>query len=271
MKICIAGKNDITVNVIHFLIEEKKINREDVLVLPCDSVKQYDTWQKSVIKCANELGVKIVCLEDLYDIEDLVFVCVQYDRIIKQELFKSRLLYNTHFAYLPKYRGSYTSIVPILNGDEYSGVTIHEIEPGIDTGDIIDQVVFEIDIQDTMKDLYYKYMKYGYDLIVRNIDKLISGNYEKHKQPAIGASITYQKDMKYSFDGVDLNRTSFQIHNKIRAYIFEEYQLPEINGFKIIKSILTDVTIKPKTIEVMPEYLAIAGQDGYLIKAYYET
>ena len=40
----------------------------------------------------------------------------------------------------------YTSIWPIINGENYCGVTLHEIDSGIDTGDIIDQIKVKINI-----------------------------------------------------------------------------------------------------------------------------
>ena len=66
-----------------------------------------------------------------------------------------------------------------------------------------------------------------------------------------------------------MKRTSFEIHNRIRAFIFEEFQLPEIRGYRIYKSVLTD---KKKTAQMFvpnDSYIEITGIDGYVIKAYY--
>ena len=56
--------------------------------------------------------------------------------------FLNARLYNIHFSYLPAYKGMFTSALPIKNGEVDSGVTLHKIESGIDTGDIIDQIKF---------------------------------------------------------------------------------------------------------------------------------
>ena len=53
----------------------------------------------------------------------------------------------------------YTSCLPILNGETITGVTLHKIDSGIDTGYIIKQKVFKININDTARDLYLKYLK----------------------------------------------------------------------------------------------------------------
>ena len=47
----------------------------------------------------------------------------------------------------------YTSYWPIKNGEKKSGVTLHKIDSGIDTGDIISQLSFDID-EDTLFSLY---------------------------------------------------------------------------------------------------------------------
>ena len=50
------------------------------------------------------------------------------------------------------------SIFPILNGESTSGTTLHLIDHGIDTGDVITHNEFQIDLQDTCRDLYFKYL-----------------------------------------------------------------------------------------------------------------
>ena len=76
---------------------------------------------------------------------DLLFMSVEYDRIIKPALFASSRLYNVHFSLLPKYRGCNTAVWPILNGEAEHGVTLHEIDAGIDSGPIVAQRSFPID------------------------------------------------------------------------------------------------------------------------------
>ena len=59
----------------------------------------------------------------------------------------------------------FTSSLPLLYGDEYSGVTLHKIDDGIDTGDIIDQIKFNISSIDSARDLYFKYLENGLILL----------------------------------------------------------------------------------------------------------
>lgn len=62
---------------------------------------------------------------------------------------------NLHPAYLPWNRGWYTNVWPILDGTP-AGVTIHYIDPGVDTGDIIAQTKYPIEPTDTAGSLHQK-------------------------------------------------------------------------------------------------------------------
>lgn len=116
-------------------------------------------------KIAKQIGVNIIDdFTRFYDKDDVIVLSLEYDKIIKVNNFKSKQIYNIHFSYLPYYRGVYTSIFPILNNESYSGVTLHIIDEGIDTGDIIDQIKFNIKNY-TAWDLYNKYNYYAYELL----------------------------------------------------------------------------------------------------------
>lgn len=63
---------------------------------------------------------------------------------------------NFHPAILPRYRGRYPTVWPILYGDRFAGYTMHYIDRGIDTGDIIDIARIGIGDGDTGYSLYNK-------------------------------------------------------------------------------------------------------------------
>ena len=148
--ICVAGKNSIAVNIASYIMPSCVVlNKDDAGV---------DTWQPSLGKWAKNSDTKITSIDSLYDDTHLIFISAEYDALINPELFKpTAKLFNIHFSDLPKYRGAHTSIHPILNGEMFGGVTIHYIDNGIDTGPIIAQKTFVIDINDTARDLYFKY------------------------------------------------------------------------------------------------------------------
>ena len=104
------------------------------------------------------------------------------NQLLKQKKFRSNRLYNFHFSLLPKFRGCHTNFFQILNGEKYSGVTLHEIDDGIDTGPIIDSIKFTIKRNTNAFMNYLNLMKYSLKLLKINFHKLLKYNYKKRKQ-----------------------------------------------------------------------------------------
>ena len=83
-----------------------------------------DKWQPSYLKFGSK-GVKIVELEDLYAIDDLCFISLEYFKLIDPDKFSTESFFNIHFSLLPAYRGMYTSAHPILNSELYINWMYH--------------------------------------------------------------------------------------------------------------------------------------------------
>ena len=164
--ICIAGKNSIAIKGLEYCL--KKHSKSEIVFLPNSLDDGIDKWQKSFKRYGEKNGLEEVSISKLYEIENLIFFSLEFSDLISTKKFKSKKLFNIHFSLLPSYKGMYTSAHPLLNGEVKSGVTIHRINDGIDTGDIIDQIEFKIDINDTARDLYLKYLKYSEKLFINS-------------------------------------------------------------------------------------------------------
>ena len=222
--ICIAGKNNIAVDVLDYALRILDIDKSEIIALPNHDDIGGDTWQCSLRRfCCNE-KIEISSIEELYGIRNLVFLSLEYNRIIKPVLFSSTQLFNIHFSKLPKYRGVYTSAWPILNGEKETGVTLHKIDAGIDTGDIIDQISFEIAENDTAYDLYLKYIKYGTMLAKENLKNLLNGAFTSKAQGCDGASYYGKNSINFSSLEIDFFQTAFNIRNQIKAFYFPAFQ-----------------------------------------------
>ena len=129
MRIAIAGKNQVAIDGMNAALA---LGMESpVYCVANRSDDGTDRWQPSFRKCAASSGrVELVDLDDLFDIDDLLFFSLEFDRILKPERFRSAALFNLHFSLLPAYRGMYTSTMPLLNGEAESGVTLHRIDDG---------------------------------------------------------------------------------------------------------------------------------------------
>jgi methionyl-tRNA formyltransferase len=154
---------------------------------------------------------------------------------------------------------------PILNGDRTSGVTLHVIDRGIDTGDIIDQIAFPLTDNMTCRDLYIKYNEQGFELFKRNIHRLVAGT--EHKAiPQAAANSTYHSrtSIDYGNLAIDLRKTACEIDRQVRAFYFPEYQVPRIHGYPIRRVAVLDrrSTKRPGTVIVdAGQYLEIATID----------
>jgi len=236
MYVCVAGKNQCSIDFVKFIL--KKIKKKNVLILPNKSDNGVDTWQPSLKKFAKKNNLQITSLKKIYLITKIIFISIEFEKIIKPNKFLSKKLFNFHFSLLPKYRGCHTNFFQIYNGEKYSGVTLHKIDDGIDTGPIIDKIKFPIKPNTTSYMNYLNLMKYSLKLLKLNFNKLLNDNYILKRQNDKNASyfsrnsVNYKK-MKY-FNLQKLNKKTL---HKINAFIFPPFQLPIINN-KIVKRII---------------------------------
>ena len=250
--VCVAGKNDVAVDVLIYLHEMKEKNFE--LVVSCNRNEDgQNGWQKSLRFFAQRLGIKEVTLEELYEIPDLVFLSLEYDRIIRPHLFQTEQLYNIHFSALPKYKGMYTSAMPILNDESEGGVTFHRIASGIDTGEIIAQKLFPLEEADTSRDLYLKCIKNGTELVISQLETVLKNACVSKPQPSAHSTYYSKSAIDYSNLMIDINQTAYGIGRQIRAFTFREYQLPVIHGHKIFDYEITTELSTKKAGEVLEE------------------
>lgn len=273
MQICVAGKNSIAVDGASYLLEKYPHVKFYACVDRQDTGK--NTWQPSFLKFAREHGMEVVPHDQLYDVEDLLFFSFEYERLIPPARFKTPYLYNIHFSLLPAYKGMYTSAWPILNGEKESGVTLHKIDRGVDTGDIIAQARFEIASNDTARNVYYKYLHHGTRLVIENVDKIIAGDFDSIPQSAAGSTYYSKKSINFSDLQVDINQTADNIQRQIRAFTFREYQIPMVHGSPISRAVISDSRsrVRPGTLLSDNEdrlTVATVDYDVVLYKDFYD-
>ena len=146
-----------------------------------------------------------------------IFISVLYDTIVPIKFISSygqsrerRCCYNFHPGILPDYRGSGVYSWVLLNKEETTGVTLHEIDPDIDHGPIINFSRTSIYPDDTAETLFDRCMNIlFYNLFVPNYHRLLSGEYTTW--PNEGGKTYYRKDLEEAKD----------ISHIIKAFTFE--------------------------------------------------
>lgn len=274
IKLCIAGKNNIAVDVLEYVLKHGLYDNTEVVVICNKTETGINTWQKSLRYYAELWSITEITLEQAYRINDMVFLSLEFDRIINPSLFSTRFLYNIHFSALPKYKGMYTSALPILRHEQETGVTFHKIDFGIDTGDIVDQIVFPIEFEDTSRDLYMKYIKYGTQLAIKEIKQIqkTGNDLPAVRQDSMKSTYFSRDEIDYTKPiEINLHDTALGIHDQVRAFFFPEYQIPQVFGKKIVKSRITGRKSLKKPgclIHHTDEYLVVSTID-YDIELYF--
>lgn len=123
---------------------------------------------------------------------------------------------NYHPSLLPKYRGGNAIAWAIICGEKETGVTVHYIDEGVDTGDIILQESVPIDPDDTTVTLYFnKLYPLGVRLIAEAVRLIREGRAPHIPQDCRLAS--YQPVLKEKDTAIDWRHTAWNIYNLARG------------------------------------------------------
>jgi methionyl-tRNA formyltransferase len=201
-----------------------------VLACPNGDDRGYDTWQASLVRAADQLGVRRVRLADVEPEPSLVLISLEYDRIIRVARFASGRLFNIHFSALPAYRGVYTSIWPLLRGEREAGVTLHYMDPGVDTGAVVSQRRFAVPGYLTARQLYELFSDEGLALFREWLPVLLRTVPDGTPQSEEGASSFNRDSLDLRQREIDLAQSAERVCAFVRAYTFPEYQLPTLDG-----------------------------------------
>lgn len=157
-------------------------------------------------------------VEYLKNYEADVFVVAAFGQILSKEILDMPKYgcINIHASLLPKYRGAAPIQWSILNGEEKTGVTIMQMDEGLDTGDMLlvgETVIEDTDTADTLHD---KLMMQGAELIVEALKKLETGELKPVKQPE--EPLFYAKMIKKEDGELDFTNSASEIGRRIRAF-----------------------------------------------------
>jgi len=147
-----------------------------------------------------------------------VMVVVGYGQIIPQSIIDiPRLgILNVHASLLPKYRGAAPIQWAIANGDQETGVTIMQIDAGLDTGDMLSTWRTSIGSDETAPELAGRLATSGADLLVRTLDDLAAGRAVPVKQD--DAQATQAPILKKEDGQILWTRTAQEIYNRLRGF-----------------------------------------------------
>lgn len=165
-------------------------------------------------------------MEAIKELAPSIGLSVLFDYILKREFISMfpQGVVNLHPAYLPYNRGQYPNVWSIIEGTP-SGVTLHYIDEGIDTGDIIAQKEVPVEPVDTGETLYRKLERASVELL-QEIWPLIKAG-KAPRIPQRNEAGTYHRTQDVAtIDEIDLDRAYIarDLINILRARTFPPYK-----------------------------------------------
>lgn len=146
-----------------------------------------------------------------------VFVVVAYGQILSKAILGIPKIacINIHGSILPKFRGPAPIHWSIINGDKKTGATIMYMNEGMDTGDIIKVVDFDINDDDTLGEVYNKMSNLGAKALIEVLDDFENGIFNRQKQNDDDA--TYAPMIEREVGKIDFSKSGFEIKNLVRG------------------------------------------------------
>lgn len=167
---------------------------------------------------------------------------------------------NFHASLLPAYRGKHPVFWALRNGESWSGLTIHMMDSGLDTGDILYQAKVRTRKGDTVSSLYDRIMDHSVRLVPRLVQDAEYGRLNPRAQPESGASYYSSVDIEdfrldWSWPAERLRRL---IHTS-PGQCFCDWA-----GQRLF---FADAEVVPEESDVSPGVLVRLGRTGGTVKA----
>ena len=148
---------------------------------------------------------------------DLIVVAA-YGKIIPDEILSIPPFgcINIHASLLPAYRGAAPIQHAVINGEKESGVTIMQMDSGLDTGDMLAKTVIPLALDETGGSLFDKLAAAGADLLISVLPELFAGELKGEKQPAVSPT-PYAGMITKQMGLIDFSRPAVELERLVRG------------------------------------------------------
>lgn len=228
MKVIFMGTPDFAVGALEAVI---KAGYDVALVVtqPDKPKGRSKKMQMTPVKeCALSHGIEVfqpVKIREAEAVEKLrgygadIFVVAAFGQILSEEILSMPKYgcVNIHASLLPKYRGAGPIQWAIINGEKITGVTIMQMDKGIDTGDMLLKTQVSVGEKETGDSLHDKLAAAGAELIVAALPRIEDGSLTPVKQKEEEAC--YAKMLSKSMGQIDWHKEAKELDCLIRGLI----------------------------------------------------
>jgi methionyl-tRNA formyltransferase len=232
-----------------------------------------------VKECALKHGIPVFQPEKIKRPEEVAklkeyeadaFVVAAFGQILSQEILDMPRLgcLNVHASLLPKYRGASPIQRVILDGEEKTGITIMQMDAGIDTGDILWKKEIAIEPTDNFETLHDKLAVLGGEAIVEALDLLEEGKLVRTKQD--DSLSCYAPLIKKEMGRLDFSKSAVVLDRQIRSMTPWPSAFTKYNGkqLKVWKAVPLEgkgkKALPGEVTEVTKDSITVATGDGEL-------
>ena len=220
-------------------------------------------------------------IEELSKYQCDLFVSMSFNQIFRKRLINFPRLQsiNCHAGKLPFYRGRNILNWALINDEKEFGITVHYIDEGIDTGDILAQRLLPISDEDNYATLLERAFSGCAELLYEVVKKLMVGNMVPKPQEKIHPLGFYCTGRLEGDENLNWNQPSRDIYNFVRAVcrpgpeartfcrgkeikINRAEYLPEAPVYKGIAGAVLDVTPEAFYVKTADTYLKIVEWRG---------
>lgn len=247
MKIIFMGTPNFATPILKALNEKYEVVM--VVSQPNREKKKGNLIDTPVASLAKELNLKLIQPEKIIDsFEEIknaqadVLVTAAYGQYISSKilsLFKKTI--NVHGSLLPYHRGGAPIQRSIMEGDEYTGVTIMEMAKKLDAGKIYSKKEYKIEEDDNSSTVFEKLSIIGRDLLMSSIEDIYNDINQGEEQDESIA--TYSSNITKEEELIDFKLPSKDVINKIRGLAMEPgayFQIEDVK-IKVFKAHVTDL------------------------------
>lgn len=156
-------------------------------------------------------------VEKLKSYQADIIVVVAFGQILSKDILEMCPYgcINVHASLLPKYRGAAPIQWVIIDGEKESGVTIMQMNEGLDTGDMISKVVVPIEEKETGGSYHDKLALAGAKLCVETMKEMEAGS--AVRTPQEDAASCYARKLTKELGLIDFKREAVEIERLIRG------------------------------------------------------